>query len=254
VEARFYLEEIEKRRNDKVSRRDFRMELIVIALIALELIAAVGLAIWGERQQSRDTDRQLSAFNAVQSTLAHVEQSSKETAAAMLSLKNTTDLMNSSIQKQLGFDYEVLLDTEVDQENLSLDIFNKGRTTVLLYGIRRDTYKSYDRNEVRTLKKYFLSTPKPILPGGSYAVDFKGQIDTLHALFPKEHTFMITFYFLLKSKLQQEYLGTLTAIYGDETVGNGVYAEKISVVRAQWNQVLSAFPLTDFPKLQSPYR
>ena len=44
------------------SNRDFLMELIVIFLIGLELLAAVGLAVWGGRQQTQEVNQQLSAL------------------------------------------------------------------------------------------------------------------------------------------------------------------------------------------------
>jgi hypothetical protein len=102
AEARFYLDEIERRKNDKISRRDFRMELIVIALIALELVAAVGLAIWGDRRQTADVNKQLQAFGSMQTVLQQLEETSKATADAMTALKRTTDEMNEGVQKQLG--------------------------------------------------------------------------------------------------------------------------------------------------------
>ena len=46
LEAQFYLAEMDRRHDATIARRDFRMELAVIALIALELAVSVwGMAI-----------------------------------------------------------------------------------------------------------------------------------------------------------------------------------------------------------------
>jgi hypothetical protein len=46
LQAQFYMAEIDRRQDTKIAQRDFRMELIVIMLIGLELIAAIaGIAI-----------------------------------------------------------------------------------------------------------------------------------------------------------------------------------------------------------------
>ena len=41
MEAQFYMRELDRRHDTKIARRDFRMELIVIFLIGLELLAAI---------------------------------------------------------------------------------------------------------------------------------------------------------------------------------------------------------------------
>jgi hypothetical protein len=60
LEAQFYMQELDRRHDGKISRRDFRMELIVIALIGLELIAAswgIVIAIREGKEQQEMTEK-----------------------------------------------------------------------------------------------------------------------------------------------------------------------------------------------------
>ncbi len=41
IEAQFYMQELSRREDSKIARRDFRMELIVILLIGLEIVIAL---------------------------------------------------------------------------------------------------------------------------------------------------------------------------------------------------------------------
>ena|SRR5712664_2493833 len=45
--AQFYMSEVDRRHDAKIARRDFRMELIVIALILLEVIIGIGGTVFG---------------------------------------------------------------------------------------------------------------------------------------------------------------------------------------------------------------
>jgi hypothetical protein len=52
LEAQFYMQELGRREDPNIARRDFRMELIVIFLIALELVAAVSFSSMARPQVS----------------------------------------------------------------------------------------------------------------------------------------------------------------------------------------------------------
>jgi len=69
------------------SNRDFLMELIVIFLIGLELLAAVGLAVWGERQQTQEVNQQLSALGKTQDVLSKLQESSAATAQTLYNVE-----------------------------------------------------------------------------------------------------------------------------------------------------------------------
>lgn len=76
LEAQFYMAEmdrreaeIERRESRRVANRDFRMELIVIALIGLELIVAiwgVALSIRESRQQFQTMERLVHALDKLE--------------------------------------------------------------------------------------------------------------------------------------------------------------------------------------------
>ena len=52
-EAHFYMQELDRRHDARIARRDFRMELIVIFLIGLELLSAIG-AIWETFREGKE--------------------------------------------------------------------------------------------------------------------------------------------------------------------------------------------------------
>jgi hypothetical protein len=79
AEADFYLKALIWRHDERTARRDFRLELIVIFLIAVEIALSLYFGILGIReahQQSAVLDRQLSV-------LSHMDTSSAATAAML---------------------------------------------------------------------------------------------------------------------------------------------------------------------------
>ena len=72
LQAQFYISEIERRDSASIARRDFRMELIVIALIALEL-AVAGWGIWlgstEAAEQSRVSQKQIEMLDKLQKAM-----------------------------------------------------------------------------------------------------------------------------------------------------------------------------------------
>lgn len=84
LEAQFYMQELDRRHDAKIVRRDFALELIIIALILAEIIIAF---IEGGKQ----TD-----------VLRKLESSAAATATTLNILQNTTELMNTAAQRQAG--------------------------------------------------------------------------------------------------------------------------------------------------------
>jgi hypothetical protein len=70
LEAQFYMMELDRRESADIARRDFRMELIVIALIGLELI----VGIWGITLGVRENKEQAQAMERVVQGLDRVEK------------------------------------------------------------------------------------------------------------------------------------------------------------------------------------
>jgi hypothetical protein len=136
LEAQFYIQELGRREDSKIARRDFRMELIVIVLIGLELVTAVGLAILGSRQQTHDVNQQLAAWGRIQDVLSQLQTSSEATAQTLVSLQSTTQSMNERIGLELGRMAQMALDLDYNVEAKKADIINRGNVDLKLWGYR----------------------------------------------------------------------------------------------------------------------
>jgi hypothetical protein len=79
IEAQFYLDEIEHRKQDKVARRDLILELVVIALIALELY----FAITGGNQQLKVLNQLETSTGATASALSELGEAQKAMLATI---------------------------------------------------------------------------------------------------------------------------------------------------------------------------
>jgi len=146
LEAQFYMQELGRREDSRVATRDFRMELIVIFLIGLELVAAVVLAIVGSRQQGQDTNQQLAAFGKMQDVMSRLQESSKATADTLQSLQSTTQSMNDRIGTQLGRMAQMAIDFAMNVPQNKADLFNRGNVDLTIWGYKVDgeparTYK-----------------------------------------------------------------------------------------------------------------
>jgi hypothetical protein len=79
LEGQYYLAEIdrreaevERRESKRIARRDFRMELVVIFLIGLELIVAIGGIVVGireSREQSAVAQKQIEMLDKVEKAM-----------------------------------------------------------------------------------------------------------------------------------------------------------------------------------------
>jgi hypothetical protein len=79
TEARFYMDEIERRKQDKVAKRDLYLELVVIALIALELF----FGITGGNQQLNVLKQLSTSTGATASALSSLAEEQKALLAAI---------------------------------------------------------------------------------------------------------------------------------------------------------------------------
>jgi hypothetical protein len=74
LEAQFYMIELDRRHDARIARRDFRMELVVIGLIGLELIAAT----WGMWLGSKESNEQAQTMERVVNGLDRIEKASRQ--------------------------------------------------------------------------------------------------------------------------------------------------------------------------------
>jgi hypothetical protein len=151
LEAQFYRTEKYKRAEDRAQAErdrietkrwkiDQRNEYIIIGMIGVEILLAIGLAIWADRRQTEDVDRQICALNSINATLVQLQTTSRATADAMTTLKTTTEDMNRGIQSELNLNFDPSLNFNYSPEHLGIGIVNNGPTDVAVWGYVIDTF------------------------------------------------------------------------------------------------------------------
>src|SRR2546427_9009968 len=90
-EAQFFMGEIDRREGSRVSKRDVRLELIIIFLILMEIL----IGVWGIVVATRDSSAQATVMQKL-------VESSQVTASTLKTLQTTTVQMNKAIQRQLN--------------------------------------------------------------------------------------------------------------------------------------------------------
>ncbi len=137
LEAQFYRAERYKRAEDKDQHKrddvetgrwriDQRNEKIIIGMIGIEILLAIGLAIWGDWRQTHDMIQQLAAFEKMHGALSRLETNSGKTTTAL-------EKLNDKIQRELDLTYEPSLNVVFDGEKGSLEVENKGRANIELW-------------------------------------------------------------------------------------------------------------------------
>jgi hypothetical protein len=134
LEAQFYMQELGRREDSKIAHRDFLMELIVIFLIGLELLAAVGLAVWGEREQTQEVNQQLSAFGKMQDVLSKLQESSEATAQTLNSQQSIMQSMNGRLAVELGRMSQISLNFSLSGTKASIS--NQGNVDLQFWGFK----------------------------------------------------------------------------------------------------------------------
>jgi hypothetical protein len=163
LEAQFYMQEIGRREDSRIARRDFWMEFSVIGLILAEIV----LSIYGLRlaiKQDKDEQAMMDKQNAI---LTNLQNSTSDTAAALkrlaeldramgdntsassktlLSLRSTTEEMNRAVHDQLSLFYDpsVALTYDPGQDRVILTNTGRSRLTIMalkLDGVPVDTVK-----------------------------------------------------------------------------------------------------------------
>src|SRR5712671_2429389 len=85
LKAQFYMNELDRRHDAKIARRDFRMELAVIALILLEVIIGIGGTVFGIREGNKQA-----------AILDRMDRSTAATAMTMKELQKAQEGANGT--------------------------------------------------------------------------------------------------------------------------------------------------------------
>lgn len=218
LEAQFYIQELGRREDSRIARRDFRMELVVIFLIGLELVAAVVLAIWGGREQDRANQKQLTALGQVQGNLSNLNESSKATADTLTQLKAVTETMNGAIQKEVALFYDIRVNIVYEQGSKTLLVINNGRTSVTLWGVK-----------VGDDKVLMMIAPQIMPPSGSYNFTFEGYQKALADTLAKGTSKDLVFVLLVSSEKKEHFTihATLTALWQGDTLSFNTHINEI---------------------------
>ena len=94
LEAQIYVRELERRHDAKIAWRDLFLELIVILLIGGE----IALGIWGIVIAQREGKDQAELLGKQKTILEHLETSTAATAATLVSVQSTMELMKKAAQ------------------------------------------------------------------------------------------------------------------------------------------------------------
>jgi hypothetical protein len=97
LQAQFYMNEVDRRNESKISRRDFRMELTVIALILLEVIIGIGGIVFGIVEGNKQVEilNRMNASTAATATATQGVNTASQDQATKL--KNLSDEQTKSL-------------------------------------------------------------------------------------------------------------------------------------------------------------
>ena len=208
TEADFHMRELEHRRDRKIARRDFWMEVAVILLIGLEIYMSI-----------RAEQLQRANFKDEQAVFENLEKSSAATATTLTALAATTQTMSKAVQDELGLNYEVVLSSDYDQEHKALNIENYTKTIVYFCGMKTDD------DWERIYKK-----PLAMLPGKTTSLSldrFVPKVDAPGSFHPP----ILAFALYLKNQLGEQFVGRFRLVLNRQA---GTAALRLLVTRENW--------------------
>lgn len=200
------------------------MELFVISLILAEIIVAVGLALWGGRQQASEVKSQLEALHSVQSVLSNLQDSSKATADTLVQLKAVTDSMNVATHGQLAVSYDpsILVKYIATQK---LEIRNNGHTNITLWGTR-----------LGSEPPYFLRAPSVLPPNGGHEFDADTIFEQLQGRFQKEGSVSVPYEVYVKNELGRKFVIDCTLTFVSGNFGMSIVTQINGISRQEWRK------------------
>jgi hypothetical protein len=125
-QAHFYIQELDRRHDSWVSRRDLFLEIVVIRLIGLE----VWFAIVQGTQQAKE-------FEQEQQVMTNLEQSSASTAEILTALETTLDLNGLDSRQPLKH-LPVSVDVNYNPDAQTLVVTNLGESKIEVLGYQFD--------------------------------------------------------------------------------------------------------------------
>jgi hypothetical protein len=217
LEAQFYMQELGRREDSRVARRDFWMEVAVIFLIGVEIV----LAVYGTRLAIKQANDQDALMTKQMEALNRLNQNVATTAGAVQSSLAAMQSMNDRIGLQLGRMAQVKLDfrwSNMDPEK-SMNITNHGNVDLDVWGY-----------------KVFIGTPvmirKPIALRRGEQINRVGNLfpDVLRAEAPKSGGYVpIELY--LCDDFGNEYVGS-TSVMGHSITGG--MSGNFEIVEKEW--------------------
>jgi hypothetical protein len=237
LESQVYRTELYRRADDKAQierdrvetkrwRTDLFNEFIIIVMIGIEIILSIygiRLTIDAEKGQSADAQKLLVKFGEMETDLKAVQKSADATAQAMTTLTANIEIMNKTLQQQLGLNYEVLLQSSLDQAGIALKVTNFTKTTVLFCGIR----KNKDREPLSPHEH-------PILPGETMSLDLRPLLPPLSEFGPGPGGLVADLELYFKNERGEKYVGRLRWLVNGFEAKGGMGATLIVVTREKW--------------------
>jgi len=176
-EAQFYIDEIERRKQARIARRDFWLEVLVIVLIGAEL----GVAIVGGDQQLKVLNTLNTSAGQQLQLLQTMNTSAQQTATLLQDLRDEQQQtlqmvtqMNGALQAQLGLNFVPELTLVYDEATKSLVFQNYGKANIALWG-----------SELERSNKVMLPEPRVIVPATGFRYPAEDMIQAGSQLVPK---------------------------------------------------------------------
>jgi hypothetical protein len=99
LEAKFYLDEIEHRKQDKVASRDFKMELLAIGLEII-VILLIGLELVDGSQQSKALEATAQSASATAASVSSLQKEQEDTIRIQTEMLHAIEHLNTNAEGQ----------------------------------------------------------------------------------------------------------------------------------------------------------
>ena len=184
------------------------------------MIVLIGGELWLGVHQGR---AQAKASELEQGVLTNLQTSSAATATILQSLQLTTEQMNSAIQDEANLNYRVSVDVTFDTGAKRVNVTNKGRSDLWLWGSRTGNEKTE-----------FAKMPRSISSGGFYYIVADAFYDELSKN-SKESPVTIPFELFLRSANGKDYVvsSQFTGVWQKDSFV--IHAQTLSIAQRDWS-------------------